>query len=357
VRASVEPNLPGYVLVVADSLNSVDGTLRHLVMIELLVTGIVLLGIAALGLWVVRLSLAPLDAIGATAAKIAGGDLASRVARADNRTEVGRLGLALNAMLSQIESAFKAREASEQKLRRFVADASHELRTPLAAVRAYAELFGRGAASRPADLARSMTGITRESERMSVLVEDLLLLAHLDERRPLEQERVPLDDVVLEAIETARTLEPSRPIEVELEAATVVGDRDRLRRVVDNLLSNVRAHTAPGDPVRVSLETVGGAARLTVADQGPGLTAEQVAHVFERFYRTDTSRTRASGGVGLGLSIVAAVVEAHDGVAYAESAPGDGVSVFVDIPLAPAEERSAEMPRPATVASQPRPAV
>ena len=293
-----------------------------------------LAGIAALGLWVVRLSLRPLDAIGATATAIAGGELSRRIERADDRTEVGRLGASLNAMLAQIEAAFKAREASERKLRRFVADASHELRTPLAAVRAYAELFTRGAASRPDDLARSMQGITRESERMSLLVDDLLLLARLDEGRPLEREPVALDEVVHEAVETARTLDPERPLEVELEPVAVLGDRDRLRQIVDNLLANVRAHTAPLTPVRVSIERVNGSARVTVADRGPGMSAEQTAHVFERFYRTDASRTRASGGVGLGLSIVAAVAEAHQGSVGVESAAGEGASFHIDLPLA-----------------------
>ena len=196
MRASIEGNAPNYVLIVAAPLNDVDSTLHRLLWIELLVTALVLAAIAAVGLWVVRLSLRPLDAIGATAAAIAGGDLSRRIERADDRTEVGRLGMALNAMLAQIEAAFKAREASERKLRRFVADASHELRTPLAAVRAYAELFTRGAASRPDDLARSMKGISRESERMSLLVDDLLLLARLDEGRPLEREPVALNEVV-----------------------------------------------------------------------------------------------------------------------------------------------------------------
>ena len=176
----------------------------------------VLGGVAVLGLWVIRVGLRPLTEIGATAATIAAGDLSHRVAREDDRTEVGRLGRALNAMLAQIESAFKAREASERKLRRFVADASHELRTPLAAVRAYAELFSRGAAQRPADLERSMAGISRESERMSLLVEDLLLLARLDEGRPLVREPVELRDVVAESVETARMLEPERAIACRL---------------------------------------------------------------------------------------------------------------------------------------------
>src|SRR5262249_42891251 len=162
------------------------------------------------------LGLRPLREIESTAAAIAAGDLSRRVERADERTEVGRLGRSLNAMLAQIESAFRAREASERKLRRFVADASHELRTPLAAVRAYAELFGRGSAARPDDLARSMAGITRESERMSVLVEDLLLLARLDEGRPLERAEVALDAIVSEAVDAAQVVDPERPIEVEL---------------------------------------------------------------------------------------------------------------------------------------------
>ncbi len=176
-------------------------------------------------------------------------------------------------MLSQIESAFQAREASERKLRRFVADASHELRTPLAAVRAYAELFSRGAAHRPDDLERSMAGISRESERMSVLVDELLLLARLDEGRPLAQEELELDDVVAESVETARALEPERAIRSDLEEATVVGDRDALRQVVDNLLANVRAHADPGASVDVTLRRNGANVRLTVADSGPGLTA------------------------------------------------------------------------------------
>ena len=283
VRASIEPQARSYVLIVAASLADVDSTLHQLLWIELLVTGLVLAAIAALGLWVVRLGLRPLDAIGATAAAIAGGDLTRRIERAEQKTEVGRLGLALNAMLAQIEAAFKAREASERKLRRFVADASHELRTPLAAVRAYAELFTRGAASRPDDLARSMSGIRREAERMTLLVDDLLLLARLDEGRPLEQEPVELADVVREAVDAARVVEPNRPITVELEPATVIGDRERLRQIVDNLLANVRAHAGSETAVRINLSRSDGKAEIRVADSGPGLTEDQASHVCERF--------------------------------------------------------------------------
>ena len=334
VRASIDPGSNGYTLIVATSLSSVDSTMHRLVFVELLVTLAVLGGVAVLGLWVIRLGLRPLTEIGETAATIAAGDLSHRVAREDDRTEVGRLGRALNAMLTQIESAFNAREASERKLRRFVADASHELRTPLAAVRAYAELFSRGAAQRPADLERSMAGITRESERMSLLVEDLLLLARLDEGRPLVREPVELRDVVAESVETARMLEPERAIACTLEPATVVGDRERLRQVVDNLLSNVRAHAGSTASVEVSMTRVGAVVRLTVADGGPGLTDEQAEHVFERFYRVDSSRARSAGGAGLGLSIVAAVTEAHGGRATAAAAPGGGAAFTIELPLA-----------------------
>jgi two-component system OmpR family sensor kinase len=342
VRASIEPQAKNYVLIVAGSLGDVDSTLHRLLLIALLVTALVLLGVALLGLWVVRLGLRPLEAIGATASKIAAGDLAQRVARAEDRTEVGRLGLALNGMLGQIESAATAREASlraleasERKLRRFVADASHELRTPLAAVRAYAELFSRGAADRPADLERSMSGISRESERMSVLVDDLLLLARLDEGRPLAREPVHLDEVVSEALETAQTVDPARPVEADIDPVVVLGDRNRLRQVVDNLLANVRAHTPEGAPVRIVLRRNEGMAELEVADSGPGMAPEEAAHAFERFYRADPSRARSSGGAGLGLSIVAAVADAHGGRASVSSTRGEGATFRIELPLAP----------------------
>jgi two-component system, OmpR family, sensor kinase len=325
VRASIDSGSPN-VLIIATSLSDVDSTLHRLILIELIATAAVLAALTALGLWVVRLGLRPLGEIELAAGAITAGDLTRRVDHPDPQTEVGRVGSALNTMLDQIE-------ASDRRLRRFVADASHELRTPLAAVRAYAELFGRGAAARPEDLERSMSGITREAERMSLLVDDLLLLARLDEGRPLEQTPVDLARLVVEAVDAARVVEPGRPIDVSVEPATVTGDEARLRQVLDNLLANVRAHTPAATPVSVELRAAEGRATLTVADRGPGLSGEQAARVFERFYRADSSRARASGGVGLGLSIVAAVTEAHGGRVEARPTPGGGATFVVTLPL------------------------
>jgi len=327
VRASIEGDFPNYVLLIAAPLSSEDNTLHRLLLIELLVTAAVLGALVALSLWIVRLGLRPLREIEQTATAITAGDLSHRVEVDNERTEVGRVGHAINEMLGRID-------ASDVRLRRFVADASHELRTPLAAVRAYAELFSRGAQSRPEDLARSMSGITREAERMSVLVEDLLLLARLDEGRPLERERVQLDELVGEAVETARALDPDRPVELEAEPIAVLGDRDRLRQIVDNLLSNVRSHTPAASPARVVVGRENGRAVIEVSDTGPGLTPEELDRIFERFYRADESRSRASGGVGLGLSIVAAVARAHGGSVGARSDAGRGATFRIELPAA-----------------------
>ena len=201
-------------------------------------------------------------------------------------------------------------------------------------MRAYAELFTRGADRRPDDLARSMAGITRESERMSLLVDDLLLLARLDEGRPLEQERVRLDEVVANAVDAARAVEPERPLTFDAEPLEVLGDHDRLRQIVDNLLANVRAHTPAGSAVRVSVTRSGAEAVIEVADSGPGLADDDRARVFERFYRSDASRSRASGGVGLGLSIVAAVAESHGGTVSARTGDDGGAVFRIALPLA-----------------------
>jgi two-component system OmpR family sensor kinase len=315
------------------------------------VSGIALLLVAGFALWLVRLSLRPLEGIGATAGAIAAGDLSRRVEPATERTEVGRLGLALNAMLAQIEAAFEERRASQDRLRRFVADASHELRTPLTSIRGYAELFRRGADSRPEDLAKSMQRIEAEAARMGVLVEDLLLLARLDQGRPLEREPVDLGPVVEEAVDSARAVEPSRPIDLELHSPTsVIGDEGRLRQAVDNLLDNARVHTPASSRVRVTLGSDADSedVLLSVADEGPGLTSDVATRAFERFYRGDPSRSRSMGGAGLGLSIVAAIVEAHGGTVTVRSEEGAGATFEVRLPVsgrtAPDDEGDEHIP-------------
>ena len=337
-RALATP-LPGAAgtLIVAIPLFEVDRTLKRLVFGEVLVSLIVLGFVAGLALWLVRVGLRPLTGIGQTAGAIAAGDLSRRVEPADERTEVGRLGLALNAMLTQIEAAFEERRASEERLRRFVADASHELRTPLTSIRGYAELFHRGARSRPKDLAKTMERIEAESARMGILVDDLLLLARLDQGRPLLQEDVDLMEVVAEAVESARAIEPDRPTELEAPGpARVVGDQARLRQVMDNLLDNARVHTPAGTPVRVVVTSSPGDVVVSVTDEGAGLPPEVAHRVFERFYRGDPARSRETGGVGLGLSIVAAIVEAHGGtVTAAQWSEGSGARFEVRLPAAP----------------------
>jgi len=301
-------------LVVGIPLTEAQATLHRLVRIELLVTLGVIVLVAGLAWWLVRVGLRPLEGIGETAGAIAAGDLSRRVEPADDRTEVGRLGTSLNTMLAQIEVAFEERRASEARLRRFIADASHELRTPLTSIRGYAELFRRGASARPEDLATSMARIEAEAERMGVLVDDLLLLARLDQGRPLEHDPVDLARVAADAVDAARAIDPARPIELDASApAMLPGDAGRLRQVLDNLLENARVHSPAGTPTRVRVRRDGTDVVLTVADEGPGMDADTAARAFERFYRGDPARSRATGGAGLGLSIVAAIVEAHGG--------------------------------------------
>ena len=320
-------------LVVAIPLTDVDQTLHHLLFVVLLVAGAVVLALALLAWWVVRLELRPLEQMGETAGSIAKGDLSQRVEPADERSEVGRLGLALNSMLGQIEVAFAERTASEARLRRFVADAGHELRTPLTSIRGYAELFRRGASERPEDLAKTMRRIEEAAARMGVLVEDLLLLARLDQGRPLERDQVDLSRLVSAAVDDLRAAAPERPIAYESNGAVVVtGDEYRIRQVVANLLENARTHTPPTTPVSVRVGESGDDAVIEIADQGPGMSADDAARAFERFYRADPSRARESGGSGLGLAIVAAITEAHGGHAEVQTAPGEGATFRIWIP-------------------------
>jgi two-component system, OmpR family, sensor kinase len=338
VLASPLDTAPG-TLVVAIPLTEVDDTLQRLLVVELLVGGGVLLLVAIAARYVVRVGLRPLEGIGETAAAIAAGDLTRRVEPTDERTEIGQLGRSLNAMLAQIEVAFEERRASESRLRRFVADASHELRTPLTSIRGYAELFRRGAESRPEDLEKSMARIEAEASRMGILVDDLLLLARLDQGRPLEREPVELAGVVAEAVEGARVIDSEHPIDFDAEVpAGVLGDEGRLRQVIDNLLDNARVHTPPGTAVRVRVGTDGDDVVLSVRDEGPGLSSEGEARAFERFYRGDPVRSRATGGAGLGLSIVAAIVEAHGGSVRASSSDGPGARFEIRLPARGADD-------------------
>ncbi|MGO9873952.1 MAG: sensor histidine kinase [Acidimicrobiia bacterium] len=320
-------------MIVAIPLRDSDDTLHRLLEIELLVAAVVLLALAMLAWWVVQLGLRPLEEMGATAGAIAAGDLSRRVEVADERTEVGRLGLALNSMLGQIEVAFAERTASETRLRRFVADAAHELRTPLTSIRGYAELFRRGASTRPDDLAKTMLRIEEGAARMGVLVDDLLLLARLDQGRPLERAPVDLTRLTAAAVDDLRVIAPGRPVVYESNGAVIVnGDEHRLRQVVANLLENARTHTPPTAPVEVRVAMAGDDALIEVQDHGPGMSPDEAARAFERFWRSDPSRARSSGGAGLGLAIVAAITQAHGGRAEVQTELGAGATFRVWIP-------------------------
>ena len=322
----------GGTLVFAFPLGDAEAALSKLLLIEGIVTVVVLGAVAALALWLVRVGLRPLTRMELAAAHIAEGDLSRRVEPSDERTEVGRLGRALNAMLAKIEAAFAERRASEDRLRRFVADASHELRTPLTSIRGYAELFRR-ADVRPEDLAKSTRRIEEESTRMSELVEELLLLARLDQGRALERAPLDLARVAVDAVEDARTVQPERRIDIEQNGSVMMeGDEARIRQVAANLLSNALVHTPTTANVRVRVARDDGDAVLEVGDDGPGLAPDQAAKVFDRFFRVDPARSRRAGNAGLGLSIVAAIVQAHGGEVSLDTGPGAGARFVVRLP-------------------------
>ncbi|SDG12039.1 two-component system, OmpR family, sensor kinase [Blastococcus aurantiacus] len=349
----------GYTLVVGIDLEDDEKAIGRLVRIEVFVGLAVLAMLGVAGYLLVRNSLRPLAEVERTAQAIAAGDLSQRVPEGDQRTEVGRLSTALNGMLARIESAFRAQQASEaeargseEKMRRFVADASHELRTPLTSIRGFAELYRQGAVGSDQEVARLMSRIEAEGSRMGVLVEDLLLLARLDQRRPLSLTPVDLAAIAGDAVHDARAVQPERPITLHLDESltdvpVVLGDEGRLRQVVGNLVTNALTHTPPGTRVGVSVgqDAGGDVLLLRVSDEGPGMDAADAARAFERFYRADTSRTRngdgaEAGGSGLGLAIVASLVEAHGGTIALDTAPGRGATFTVGLhrggPPAPA---------------------
>jgi two-component system, OmpR family, sensor kinase len=367
-------------LVVGADLGNINATIGGLAA-TVLIIGLIVVCILALAIVVVvRASLRPLVDIEETAGEIAAGHLNQRVPERDPRTEIGSLGRSLNIMLSQIETAFHKQEESEaaahrseERMRRFIADASHELRTPVTAIRGFAEYYrqrgglvrhwdqdegggttGSGTADgtmeaglTPADLDRIMQRVEKEAARMGLLVEDLLLLARLDQQRPLARQPVDLLTLAADAVHDARLLAPTRTIDLSVQpgaAFLVIGDEARLRQVIGNLMSNALTHTPDGTPIEVSvssgtLDPQAGdhtpAVILDVTDHGPGMTQEQARRVFERFYRADQARRRATGGSGLGLAIVRALVAAQGGVTSVRTAPGEGATFRIALPLAP----------------------
>ncbi|MFI7112698.1 sensor histidine kinase [Nonomuraea sp. NPDC050227] len=359
-RVVAVPARDGDSRVIAISLGDVEGTVARLALIVAFAGGgtLAVLGVACY--WLVRRSLRPLREIGRTARDIAGGDLSRRVPMWASTTEVGKLGRSLNGMLAQIESAVREREAaaesaresataarrSEEVMRRFMADASHELRTPLTSIRGFAELFRLGEEKDLAEAVRLLSRIEGQAARMGLLVEDMLLLARLDQRRELARRPVDLLSLAATAVIDAQTLAPDRRIElVRLDGGEgevlVTGDESRLGQVVGNLVGNALQHTPPGTPFEVRVGVDGERAVVEVADEGPGFPPEVAERVFERFYRADPAR--GVGGAGLGLSIAATLVEAHGGVIMAEGEPGKGALFRVLLP--PAESPGGVQPK------------
>ena len=342
-RAVAALNVNGDTLIVAVPLDEVQRTVARLRLIELVVGLVVLLALGGGAFFVVRRSLRPLVEVEVAAQAVAAGDLSRRVPEGDAATEVGSLSRSFNTMVAQVEEAFAERAASEaeartseERMRRFVGDASHELRTPLTSIRGFAELYRQGALPVQADVDRAMGRVESEAARMGLLVEDLLLLARLDQQRPLEHKPVDLLELAHDAVQDARAVDPDRTIELEAVSTGrppfVDGDAPRLRQVLGNLVGNALTHTTA--PVTVRVSTASGTAVVEVVDNGPGIPVEDRPRVFERFYRADTSRTRASGGTGLGLSIVAALVAAHRGSVEVLDTPGGGATFRVTLPLA-----------------------
>jgi two-component system, OmpR family, sensor kinase len=333
-------------------MSGIEQTVRVLVLLQFGIGAVVLLVLGLAGSWVVHRSLRPLTEVEHTAAAIAAGELDRRVPERDPRTEVGRLSQALNGMLTQIQRAFASSESSaekartsEERMRRFITDASHELRTPLTTIRGFAELYRQGAAR---DMEMVMSRIESESRRMGILVDDLLLLARLDAHRPIERTRVDLLALATDAVHDAQAVAPKRNITMEVldgpGTPEVLGDEARLRQVLGNLVTNALQHTPESADVVVRVGTDVDDAILQVVDEGPGMSQQDALRIFERFYRTDSSRARISGGSGLGLSIVDSLVNAHGGIVTVTTAPGQGCRFYVSLPRiadVPAHARSA----------------
>ena len=332
VLVSAADHDTGGAVVVAIPTTEVTAALRRLVLIEALAAAL-LLAIVAGGAWLIlRHGLRPLEKMASSARSISAGDLSMRVPQSDDRTEVGQLGLALNTMLGEIEEAFRERDATELRLRQFLADASHELRTPLTSIQGFAELFRLGADSDHVNLGVILRRIEEESARMKTLVEDLLLLARLDETRPLERVAVDLAVLAADACSDTVAAAPTRKVTLDApEPVVVLGDEGHLRQALTNLMSNAVRHTAADAAIDVTARVEGGVAIVKVRDHGTGLDEAALAHVFDRFWQADAAR--AGTGAGLGLSIVAAIAAEHGGRAQASNAPDGGALFTLTLPI------------------------
>ena len=332
---TIEGSAGDAVVVTAVPLDAVEQTIARLIWVQAIGVLVSLAVLGLVGWWVLHLGIRPVKEMTRTAARIAGGDLTVRVPETVPGTESGDLAVALNAMLTRIGDALDERAKSEERLRRFVADASHELRTPVTTIRGYAELYRHGGLTEVTTLDDAMRRTEQEAARMGRLIEDMLLLAKLDEERPLTARPVDLVALARDAVTDARAVAPGRPIELDLgvESAVVEGDEDRLRQVVGNVLGNALVHTDPDVRVDVRVSTQNGSASMEVADHGQGMEPEVAARVTERFFRADPARARNRGGSGLGMSIVDAAVAAHGGSLAIDSQPGRGTVVRLTLPV------------------------
>lgn len=322
-------------VVAAKSLSDLDKTIAKLQFLFFLISLVLLLLILIASRSVIRVGLRPLEDVEETAEEIARGNLSARLPDSDPTTEVGRLVTSLNTMLSRIEESFSVQTQSENKLRRFVADASHELRTPITAIRGFSELHRQGAVKGEKDTSDLIARIENESMRMGSLVEDLLLLARLDQARKMDSKPVDINNVVEDAVISARAAGPNHPVELISSSDEIftLGDEVRIHQVVANLLANARAHTPAGTPITVAVSETDAGVQISVADQGPGISGEDQKRIFERFYRSDSSRVRTGpDGSGLGLSIVDAVMRAHGGTASVTSKLGEGSTFTLFFP-------------------------
>ncbi|HSO17769.1 MAG TPA: HAMP domain-containing sensor histidine kinase [Arthrobacter sp.] len=340
----VDSNNRSSVVVIGLPLWPVDSVMEHAVLVVVGVGLLTLVLAFFIATWSISRSFRPLARVEKTAAAIAAGDLSRRVEIENPNTEVGRLGSSLNAMLAHIETAFAARMASEARMRRFAADASHELRTPLVTIRGFSELYRHGALSTPEDVATAMGRIESEAKRMGTMVEDLLLLARIDEQRPLQQKPADLLLIANDAVVDTQASDRGRVITLTgldggpPRPAPVLGDEAKLRQVVGNLVGNALRYTPEGTPIELAVGVRAGGdgtreSVIEVRDHGPGVPEEEAARIFERFYRADTSRTRETGGSGLGLAIVAAIVGSHSGTVRVTETVGGGATLVVSLPF------------------------